>query len=648
MRHPFTLLTVLLLVPLAALCAAAPEDKAMPIPVGLEVGQLPLRFQESVKADAPDKIVSDVWERSKKIRAQNLAAELKQKKPGGGPWLFDWWLSALHQQYRLPEANAFMRESATDRVEGTANSYLYLMFGREGKYPNRLEPQTLTVLKERLWKEINYWLDPAGPFQTQASSENGTKYDLFPLKWGRMWGNENMEVRRKLPTYLALYILAADPAYANREIGGKTIAQWLPIMQAHVKDIIRERALYGLWAEPGSTYTELTYEFMLMLHDVAPDPELRQLAKMFLDLIFIEEAQFSVNGIRGGGKSRAAVPEHQKHLGIKNVAYGIDAGAGGRSTVLELSDYQVPPAAILLYYSTGAEKPFAIYDRVPGEQQVKGEYTPASQLISYAYRTPYYLLGCSMKNPNLHYHPTSDQTRWSGILFEAGGNAYPAPSEVPHKSGSGRSGNAYWSVQNDNVMMLQKLKASDYVENIQAFFSKELKVTERDGWIFTQSGKGYLAVAFIDPQSPTRLGKYQATATAKTNKGRIGEGKLFTPVRDFMPLVFHAGDADTHGSFEDFQKTILAGILQVNAQKSEVEYRPKGGAVITWAYDCKANPLPMPRVNGQRVNLEPELTFNSPFLKARWGDRRIYAGVGPYRSVYDFATNQVHSWVTDK
>ena len=125
-------------------------------------------------------------------------------------------------------------------------------------------------------------------------------------------------------------------------------------------------------------------------------------------------------------------------------------------------------------------------------------------------------------------------------------------------------------------------------------------------------------MAFIDPQSPTRLGKYQATDVAKTKKGRIGEGKLFTPARDFMPLVFHAGDADAHGSFEDFQKTILAGTIQVNAQKSEVEYRPKGSAAITWAYDSKANPLPMPRVNGQPVNLEPELTFNSPFLKARW------------------------------
>ena len=139
----------------------------------------------------------------------------------------------------------------------------------------------------------------------------------------------------------------------------------------------------------------VTYDYMVTIHDVSPDPELRQLAKMFLDLIFIEEAQFSVNGIRGGGKSRAGVPEHQKHLGFKDVAYGIDGGAGRRSTCLELSDYQPPPEAILLYYSAGAEKPFRIYDRVPGEQRVQGEYTPASRLISYAYRTPHYLLGCS-------------------------------------------------------------------------------------------------------------------------------------------------------------------------------------------------------------------------------------------------------------
>ena len=625
--------------------ATAQEPKAaLPIPPGLEVGQLPLRFREPVKADAPQKIVADVWRRSKEIRSQNLAAYLKQEKVAAGPWLFEWWLSALHQQYRLPEANAFMRQNAS----GAIASYVYLMFGPEGKYPNRLEPQTLSTLKEHMWKEINTWLDPAGPFQTQMSSEKGAKYDIFPLQWGRMRGNENHEVRRKPPIYLALSILASDPAYASRQIGGKTVAQWLPIMQAHVKDIIRQRALYGLWAEPGSTYTELTYEFMLMLHDVSPDPELRQLAKMFLDLIFIEEAQFSVNGIRGGGKSRAGLPEHQKHRGIKDVAYGIDGGAGRRSTYLELSDYQAPPEAILLYYSAGAEKPFRIYDRVPGEQQVKGEYTPASRLISYAYRTPHYLLGCSMKNPNLYYHPTSDQTRWSGILFAEGGNAYPASRDLPKKSASGRTGNAYWSVQNDNVMVLQKLEASDHVENIQAFFSKQLKVLERDGWIFAQSGKGYLAVAFIDPQSPTRLGKYQATDVGVLKKSRIGEGKLFTPARDFMPLVFHAGDADAHGSFEDFQNTILAGTIQINAQKSEAEYRPKGSAVITWAYDPKANPLPMPRVSGQPANLEPELTFNSPFLKARWGDRRIYAGGGPYRSVYDFETNQVHSWVAGK
>jgi hypothetical protein len=39
----------------------------------------------------------------------------------------------------------------------------------------------------------------------------------------------------------------------------------------------------------------------------------------------------------------------------------------------------------------------------------------------------------------------------------------------------------------------------------------------------------------------------------------------------------------------------------------------------------------------------PEADDDSPFLKARWGDRRILAVAGPYRSVYDLERNQVRS-----
>ena len=46
------------------------------------------------------------------IAEPRCVSETKPEKVAAGPWRFDWWLSALQQQHRLPEANAFMRESA--------------------------------------------------------------------------------------------------------------------------------------------------------------------------------------------------------------------------------------------------------------------------------------------------------------------------------------------------------------------------------------------------------------------------------------------------------------------------------------------------------------------------------------------------------
>jgi hypothetical protein len=82
-----SLFTVAMMISMAGAAHAAGAE-ALPIPPGLEVGQIPLRFQEPVKADAPEKIVADVWRRSKEIRSQNLAAYLKQQpeKVAAGPW----------------------------------------------------------------------------------------------------------------------------------------------------------------------------------------------------------------------------------------------------------------------------------------------------------------------------------------------------------------------------------------------------------------------------------------------------------------------------------------------------------------------------------------------------------------------------------
>ena len=107
------------------------------------------------------------------------------------------------------------------------------------------------------------------------------------------------------------------------------------------------------------------------------------------------------------------------------------------------------------------------------------------------------------------------------------------------------------------------------------------------------------------------------------------------PTGKLLPILIHAGDPDRYGSFEQFQKTVLAGKITIEPEKSRIDYRPQEGAAITWFYDQNAQPLKPALVNGEPPNLEPALLFDSPFMKAKFGDPRVYVGAGPFRAVYD-------------
>ena len=121
-------------------------------------------------------------------------------------------------------------------------------------------------------------------------------------------------------------------------------------------------------------------------------------------------------------------------------------------------------------------------------------------------------------------------------------------------------------------------------------------------------------------------------AALDTLAGRIRKAR---PTGKFLPILFHAGDPDRDGSFEQFQKSVLEGKITIDQAKSRIEYRPKDGAVITWYYNQNAKPLGLALVNGQPPNLAPALVFGGPFMKSKFGDPRVYVGAGPFRAVYD-------------
>lgn len=625
------------------------------VPAELATGELQLVFDQDVEPKNLQALVEETWAKSQALRAQALSARTaKDLTKLQGP---DNWMAALQQNKWLAEANVAVRAAVVARItgnrsgsDGTTEWYYY--FGPGGKFPDRLEPETISLLKETMWQWAHIWLDPQGSDkdpkgsfqQNMAKYQDGKPYELLPLDWSKMWGNENHEIRYKLPMYLVLEVLRKDPAYANRRIDGKTIEEWFAIFKPHLIEMLRDRVMLGLWAEPGSSYAELTYKHLVHLYNVAPDPEIRQLAKMVLDLVFIEEETLGVNGLRGGGRSRAGRPSPNKYAGMKSLVYGEGVGDGRFSIDFELSDYQAPPTAIALHRAQSAAKPYVIYNRLPGETRKElpiPSYARDSRLINYVYRTSGYSLGCALLNPNLTYHPSSDQQRTSSLLFQSGQFIFPTQKNIPRKEASGRSGKAFWSIQHENVMMLQQFSDSESVEEMQVGFSSGLNILDHEGWIFAAAKSGYGAIRFIDPAAGAAATGYQWDTNYKPHWTLPQDERRAKPTGKLLPILIHAGDSDQYGSFEQFQKTILEGAITIDREKSRIDYRPKDGAVVTWFYDQNAKPLKLALVNGEPPNLAPALVYDGPFMKAQFGDPRVYVGAVPFRAVYDFSKIEI-------
>ena len=634
MNHLITsLATVLLFSPIAAQ-AETPTPSPATAGTPLAVGNLPLVLREGVDPTKLDALVADTRKRSNEMRAQGFKAALAEDPAKAEvPFHYDCIIAALYKGERAKEANAWLR-NYQKKLDGRGISLL-AMFGHDGKYPGRLEADVEAALKTKAWEFTTGFLDPEGAYQrgqTEYLSKSGEahKFVIFPLTWGKQWGTENQDIRYRPYVYLALATLRKDPAYAGKSVGGKTVEEWFGLMRDCMNAYLKNRVLMGLWIEPGSHYAHINFDVMIDLYEVAPDSEVRQRAKMFLDLALIEDEQISVNGLRGGAKSRTG-PMSPDTSKFKDLAFGDKPG-------FLLSDYQAPAGAILLRHAKGAAEPYHIYNRVPGENQPPApNFLHNSHLISYAYRTPGYLMGTALRDPNLVYHPTSDQQRTSSVIFQSNEGVYPSPKVIPHKTGSGRPGRECWSVQHDSAMVVQKLLKSRFVDRMEAQFTGNLKITEREGWIFAEAGSGYAAVRFVDPQEASGAGKYTWYEIPPhwTEKGKPVM-KVASPERDYLPIIFQAGDPAQYGSFDKFQTAVLASKITINAKATEMEYQlAAGGPVITWNYNQNANPLVLPRVDGKTPELLPALLFDSPFLKARWDDPKIYAGAGPFRAVYD-------------
>ena len=330
-----------------------------------------------------------------------------------------WSLAALYLNERVDEANARLLEDASEyiaarKAQQGAPSFLpkdaktpwayfaltdyvrilHLFHAKSAHFPGRLEKATEAAMKEALWLLI----------KSESTVAGATLEDLRVTL-----GTENHDLTKRPNYYLIAALLADDPAFRDRRYDdGRTAAEHAKAYASYFQRWAGKRVATGLWIEIGSNgYQKYSWPALFNLHELAPDPLIRKRFGMLLDLAFIEEAQISVRGRRGGGRSRAYGGKGGFES-YKNLLYAPEGqpARGSHSNVIETSRYQLPAAAILLRFREfPASKPFVIRNRVLGELEHKKDhggqrFAADSALVNYAYRTPHYLLGSTLQDPS--------------------------------------------------------------------------------------------------------------------------------------------------------------------------------------------------------------------------------------------------------
>jgi hypothetical protein len=579
----------------------------------------------------------------------------------GGVWGDNLWcLSALFLNVKVDEANARLLRRARAYLESKPEKNasrispgqtgdlpwtffsladyvrtLYLFNSKSSHFPGRLTPETEKAMMQALW----VWV------KNESRIDEATPNDLFLLI-----GTENIDLNRRSAYYLVTALLNQYSEYRHLRLNdGHTVAEHADAYTKFYQLWPRSRAETGLWVEVGSTtYQKYSWPILFNLHDLSPDPIIRDRFRLLLDLAFVEEEQISVRGRRGGGLSRGDYDGPHTFELYKNLLFAPPGQAAGstHSRVIETSPYQLPAAAILLRYRTfPAPNPLLIQNRVLGELACDTSTNATrlwlardSALVNYAYRTPHYLLGCTLLNPTLDYAGISNQERACGMLFDnpSAKEIYSVHSFIKHGPG-GRPQRSFWSVQNKNVLIIQRIppgegdhKGSYNTDEVGiAFRGKALQILEKDGWIFASDGKAFVGVKFLDG------------GVAWDAQRRVATPSPFDKAIDKSRILLCAGDISAEESFAKFQSLVLMSRLHVSPEKVEYQFGPTGDRISMNSYNPNTPfSFTMPRINGKPVNLRPSMTFRSPYLNGAFDSDKITMTVGSLTQVLNFSARR--------
>lgn len=419
---------------------------------------------------------------------------------------------------------------------------------------------------------------------------------------------------------------------------------------------------------------------LLYLATWAKDPAMRQRGHLMLDWLFAELAENTLNGVLHGANSRTdereviergnAAASFYCWLLFGNTVPPKAYGGFGIYFAVAAKNYRVPEAIYRI--AVDRDRDFSQHDL----KRTRRRWRYSDELSPPVYRTNYtrkdYAEGSiqgglidpiqthvwdvtwDVADPRgAHNTMFSLQPYSANRSMQMYFSAYPE-TMIPNLAVEGKPsydlpGKAIGSspyeqvFQNlDTVIALYDIAPGTRFPQVNGFFSKDLKKVTEDpsGWIFAQGGKTYLAYR---PLAGYHWDKYlhRDGGWAKEVKD-LGDKLLISPHLKNGTIV-QAAAASEFKSFADFQAAIRALPLAFELEPAPtVTFTTLRGHTMAFTYGQT------PVLDGQPVDYADWKLFESPYLNAEVGSRKLTITHGELERVLDFNTLAITGRVRER
>ena len=401
-------------------------------------------------------------------------------------------------------------------------------------------------------------------------------------------------------------------------------------------------------AHPGS-YAQCTIGVMYDMHDLSGNAEIRRLAGNYLTLFWAEvAAEFDPRtGYRLGLATTREPNNFAKGFWAKDLLHCYqwhdNQPTGHLGSALFLTSGYRPPKILAAIANKPDRGSYLATGRRPGlastpaikeilVNHLEGPKWPgviidkdgSSRFRRDVWMTPDYALGTLTTDPTCDYVNELKLTQNVGATFptpDLGRIQVMGRGYYPERPTNGITGPGVSIIARDPNA---KFGEGRFMSNgTRVFISNgplwDNRVEDPSGWFFTRNGNAYAAIrpaagGYVTP-SPGMISYFDDPMKADRKVISVEEKRgHYLELNDmWAPVVIQMGRAKDFESFEAFQTSVKENPFTYADGK--LSYTSEAGDT----YEAWMKFPQLPKINGETINLNPEHTFHSPFLKMKHG-----------------------------